>query len=371
MQFKNEIKLKILQLSKYYPPINGGIEIVAEFFSRALTELGHEVNVLSFGQSDKFYTGKYHEKVYQSAEHLKLSSSPLSMSYFKKFYKIIKEDPPQILFVHLPNPFAHEIIKFFSALIKEKKVKVVGVYHSDIVNQVHFRDAYGFYFSRHIHLYDQIICSSLELKSSSAILSSLTLDKVKVFPFCVQGQYQSIPKNSGTDFKGKFLAVGRMVPYKGYDFLIDTFKSLPYGLTIIGTGPLNDSLRKKAGPNINFVGEVSEEEKYQHFKDSDALIMSSINRAEAYGMTIVEAFSVGLPVIASNIDTGVSFLVKDAVTGLKFSVLNQEELTSQIKRLSSDSKLRNELSVNSFNFFKAELNFDAFKGNINYFVTSI
>lgn len=361
--------MKILQLSKYYPPTFGGLEIVAEFFSRAAIDLGHEVKVLSVGKETKHYRGKYGEQVFQCREEIKLNSSPLSLQFYLKFSQLLKTETPDLIFVHLPNPFSHELLKIFSSIIKENKIRVVGIYHSDIINQVTLRDAYNLYFRNSIHLYDNFICSSPNLKETSSILSHLNHEVVKIIPFCIDNPGQVRPRKN--EFKGKFLTIGRMVPYKGFEFLIEAFSTLPYELTVVGEGPLWDSLTSKAGPNVKFLGSVSEEEKYNLFADHDALIMSSINRAEAFGMTIVEAFSAGLPVIASDIDTGVSFLVRDGETGLKFAIKNQSQLHLQIERLMKNSELAENLSRRSTDFFHSHLSYQAFRKNLDQFFAGV
>lgn len=358
-----------MQLSKYYPPTFGGLEIVAEFFSRAALDLGHEVKVLSVGKEDKQYNGKYGEQVFQCKEEIKLNSSPLSLGFLLKFNHLLKNESPDVIFVHLPNPFSHELLKIFSTAIREKGIKVVGIYHSDIINQVTLRDAYNLYFKQSIHLYDNFICSSPNLKETSSILSQLENKKVKIIPFCIDNPSQILPRKN--QFKGKFLTIGRMVPYKGFEFLIEAFSSLPYELTVIGEGPLWNQLTSNAGKNIKFLGSVSEEEKYHLFSDHDALIVSSINRAEAFGMTIVEAFSAGMPVIASDIDTGVSFLVRDGETGLKFGIKNQSQLINQIDRLMKNPDLAEKMSRQSLDFFHSQLSYPAFRNNLKQFLNFV
>ena len=235
--------MKILQLSKYYPPTHGGLELVAEFFSRASIDLGHEVQVLSLGNESKVYQGKFGETVIQSKENIKLNSSPLSAAYWKAFSGILKSKTPEIIFLHLPNPFAHELVKWFRNDLKNKSVRIAGIYHSDIVNQVLLRDAYNLYFMKDIEIYDNFYCSSDNLKESSSVLSLVKKDKVKVIPFCIDHPYSSKIERRQSEFQGKFLTIGRMVPYKGYEFLIESFKNLPYSLTIVGNGPLASKLK--------------------------------------------------------------------------------------------------------------------------------
>lgn len=360
--------MKILQLSKYYPPTFGGLEIVAEFFSRAAIDLGHEVTVLSVGKGPRNYQGRYGEEVLQSNEDLNVKSSPFSLKFLRHFYNILKNDPPAYIFVHLPNPFSHEAIKLFARIIKEKNIKVVGIYHSDIINQVTLRDAYNLYFLNSINFYDSFICSSPNLINTSPILSSVA-KKVKVIPYCIDNMGVELPVRQ-RQFKGRFLTIGRMVPYKGFEFLIECFKHLPYELTIVGNGPLKNELTKMASPNIKFKGSVSEDEKFKMFAEHDALIVSSINRAEAFGMTIVEAFSVGLPVIASNIDTGVSYLVRENETGFKFEIKDQADLLSQLEKFARSPMLVERVARQGREFFEKNLSYEAFKQNLNLFFNS-
>ncbi len=360
--------MKILQLSKYYPPTHGGLEIVAEFFSRAAADLAHETRILSLGPETKVYIGRYGETVYQSKENYNFKSAPISLSYYRKWKELVSDS--DVILVHLPNPLAHELIKLSQAAIKTRKCRVVGIYHSDIVNQVLLRDAYNLYFMKDIELYDDFICSSDKLRKSSSIIGSLPEPKIHIIPYCID-PVNSLPRNAGSSGqKAKFMAIGRMVPYKGYDFLLKSFKDLPFELTMVGDGPLRSELMKNAPKNVNFVGEVTEEEKFRLFSEHDALIVSSINRSEAYGMTIVEAFSSGLPVISSNIDTGVTFLVRNGLTGLTFPILSAPGLTEQVHRLGSDKALREKLGKNCRSFFEEKLSYPAFKKNFKNFLST-
>lgn len=317
------------------------------------------------------YEGRFGEAVFQCNETLKFNSSPFSWSYFKRLKSLLKINPPDIIFLHLPHPFAHEICKWFSSDLKKRNIKVVGIYHSDIINQVNLKNAYNYHFRRHLGMYDKFISSSDELRKSSAILSLLEKDKVKIIPFCIDNKNFKRSSRNSENFSGRFLSIGRMVPYKGFEFLVDSFKSSPYTLTIIGDGPLLKQLKDKAGPNVTFVGNVNEEIKYQLLDQHDALIVSSINRAEAYGMIIVEAFSMGLPVISSDIDTGVSFLVREGKTGLKFPVNDKEMILKQMDRLAKDSSFRKKISENCLEFYSKELNYEAFRKNIDNHLASL
>ncbi len=355
--------MRILQLSKYYPPAHGGLELVAEFFSRAFRDRGDEVTVLALGRENAVYRGRFGERVLQGREDLKLRSSPFSLSYFREFRRYLQQERPDFVLVHLPHPFAHELVVWAKGLLRGSRTKVVGVYHSDIINQVLLRDAYNLHFSRSLDAYDFFVCSSPNLKRSSAVLAGVPDSRVHVIPFCVVGPGSPAPRPR--EFRGRFISIGRLVPYKGYDFLVDAFRRLPYELTIVGCGPLAEKLRARAPANVRFTGEVSDDEKARLLEAHDGLIVSSVNRAEAYGMTIVEAFASGVPVVASAVDTGVSFLVRDGETGLMFEIRDEASLRRKLESFAANPDLLRAVSARALDFYHRDLSYGAFRENVH------
>lgn len=351
--------MKILQLAKYYPPIYGGIELVEKMMTKAHVENGDFVTVHAFDKKDEIHIGEFGEKIFRLKENIKILNAPFSFNYYLQFRKWILNDKPSVIYVHLPNPFMHEVIRSNKKLLNELKVKVIAVYHSDIINKSIFGDIYNFYFSMTVSVYDQIIVSSKNLWRSSAILSVLDEKKQKVVPFCIEEDQVQIPPRAA--IKKKLVSIGRFVPYKGFEFLIKALNNSDYELHIIGNGPLLEKLKKIAAPNIFIHTDLKHHEKNKLISSSDIMIVASTNRAEAYGMTIVEAFSFGIPVIASNINSGVTFLVQNEKTGLTFEVGDTEGFLKQLNRLSSDDLLWQKISRECSTFYQNELTFDKFK----------
>ena len=92
-----------------------------------------------------------------------------------------------------------------------------------------------------------------------------------------------------------YLAVGRLVPYKRTDILIDACSKLGRKLVIVGDGPEMNRLKKRAGKNIEFLGEANE----SHLRDIYARCRALLFAAdEDFGMVPLEAQSFGRPVIA-------------------------------------------------------------------------
>lgn len=97
------------------------------------------------------------------------------------------------------------------------------------------------------------------------------------------------------------LYVGRLSEEKGVTFLVEAWKLLPQlKLTIVGDGPERAFLQKNASPNVRFAGRLDTEQINELMRRSRFLIVPS-KWYEGFPMVIAEAYSNGLPVIASDI----------------------------------------------------------------------
>ena len=92
-----------------------------------------------------------------------------------------------------------------------------------------------------------------------------------------------------------YLSVGRLVPYKRIDLLIDACNQLSRRLVVVGDGPQMKTLKKRAGKNIQFLGEVQESDLSEIYARCRALLFAA---DEDFGMVPLEAQSFGRPVIA-------------------------------------------------------------------------
>lgn len=356
------IPVNVLQLSKFYPPILGGIELVEKMFTRAHSEIGDKVFIVAFRNNENLKpAGEFGEQIEWIDSNLELRSALFNWSFIFKFKNYILENKIKKIYVHLPNPYMHELVRLNSKFLKKNNIVVNAVYHSDIINQKILKIFYNKYFIHTSGIYTNIIVSSENLWKYSSVLAQLPSFKKKVIPFCSEGLMTFFQRSS---FKGKLLAIGRLVPYKGIEFLINAIKDSEFELHIIGDGPLYDELKSLAGKNIFLHKRLSEKDKNLLISESDLLIVSSINQAEAYGMTIVEAFESGLPVIASNINSGVTFLVQNNLRGRVFETLNKESLLSEIRYFKDNEVEYKKNSKNVREFYERELSFNCFKERV-------
>ncbi len=126
-----------------------------------------------------------------------------------------------------------------------------------------------------------------------------------------------------------FLSVGRLSWAKRVDLAIEACNKLEVPLKVVGVGKEEDHLRSIAGPTIEFLGSVSDEELAGLYQGARALIFCALD--EDFGMVPVEAMAYGTPVIALG-QGGVLETVVDGETGILFHEPRVENLIVAIKK---------------------------------------
>lgn len=128
--------------------------------------------------------------------------------------------------------------------------------------------------------------------------------------------------------KGYFLAVGRLIPYKKFDLIIETFNKIGLPLKIAGTGNMEYELRRKAKGNIEFLGYVDDKKLRELYSESEALIFPQL---EDFGITPLESMASGRPVIAYG-KGGALDTVIDEKTGILFKEQTPLHLKAAIEK---------------------------------------
>jgi glycosyltransferase involved in cell wall biosynthesis len=156
--------------------------------------------------------------------------------------------------------------------------------------------------------------------------------------------YETAPKT-----KGYFLAVGRLIPYKKFDLIVETFNDLGLPLKIAGTGIMEESLKKIAKPNIEFLGFIEEERLKTLYSECEALIFPQL---EDFGITPLEAMASGRPVIAYE-KGGALETVIDGKTGVFFKKQDDIHLKAAVEKF-----LKEKHKFNKENIREHAKNFD-------------
>lgn len=139
------------------------------------------------------------------------------------------------------------------------------------------------------------------------------------------------PNRWATNGRGKYFAfVGRFVVEKGIEVLLEAFSNTDFELHIYGYGPLEQRVRDFAElhPNISYKGALPHDELFVELRKCSALIFPSI-WYEGMPLTVIEGFSTGTPVIASNLGA-MSTMIRDHYNGLHFEAGNPNDLAQKL-----------------------------------------
>lgn len=243
---------------------------------------------------------------------------------------------------HYPWPFG-DVLAMLGGMHKP----LVVTYHSDIVRQRALGLVYAplqrLFFRRAaavVATSDAYRFSSQFLKSQAGKLHTipLSLDAGGLPPVDVERE-RSWRERFPDVF---FLFVGVLRYYKGLNYLIDAARQTGLPVVIVGDGPERGRLMLQANglSNVHFLGSVSDADKFALMRLSRALVFPSHLRAEAFGVSLLEASAVGRPLITTDIGTGTSYVNAHGETGLVVPPGDVVALGDAMQRL-----YRNELAA--------------------------
>ncbi len=133
-------------------------------------------------------------------------------------------------------------------------------------------------------------------------------------------------KHSGSRY---LLYYGRVVREKGVETLVNAMAHLPqYKLKVVGRGPLLDSLKQKHLPNVEFVGYKTGNDLFDLVRNATYVVVPS-QWEENNPMTIIEAYSHGIPVLGSRIG-GIPEIIEEGRTGFTFDAFDIDDLMCTI-----------------------------------------
>ncbi len=142
------------------------------------------------------------------------------------------------------------------------------------------------------------------------------------------------------------VGVGSLIPRKGFHVLLDAFARLRAAhprtrLLVVGDGPEREALDVLArslglAGSVHFLGERADVGAI--FRDAGDL-MASASFEEAFGLAVMEAAAMGLPVVATRV-AGTAEVVADGVTGIIVPVEDAEALARGLARLVEDAEAR-------------------------------
>jgi len=272
---------------------------------------------------------------------LTLASTPLCPGMIAE----IRRSEADIVHIHLPNPMA-----VLAYLASGHKGHLVVTYHSDTVRQKVLGALFEPFLHRALRRSSAIIATSPDYRRTSTALARY-LDRCEVVPYGIAvEQFERCDPAAVAQLRSRFgdrlvISVGRLVYYKGFEYLIRAMSQVNGRLLIVGDGPLRGKLQELAhglglDDKVIFAGEIQNEQVIPYYHAANVFALASVARSEAFGIVQIEAMAVGLPVVNTSLDSGVPFVSLHGETGLTVPPEEPDALAAAINSLLDDPQLR-------------------------------
>ena len=329
------MKRKILQICKYNLNAPGGIEIVSKVIHSILKD-NCKITSLSFKRD-------YKQEIFSSEVSKKIDflimNQPISFKYFIYLIKKIREFDNVIY--HHPNPFA-----LFAVLIFLKpETKLTIFWHSDILKGWFLGALLKPIEKVSVSRAQNIIFTSRSYMASSYIKPHLNRDKIKILPLgAAEPAFAKV--HCGTIGQPiQLVFIGRLESYKGVLEMLEelSLADQEVHLSIVGDGSLYTKVLEKyaiVGDHIKIqmMPNVDDEEKNRLLSTADFLILPSRSRAEAYGVVLIEALSMGTPIIVRKVEgsgmNDISYDYNGLKVGFLYEDMGQNTLSIILKKIS-------------------------------------
>ena len=343
---------RIVHFGKYYFPDAGGIESVTASLARGASAAGHSVSVVCFQktstQNEEIIEGV---RVIRAPIAVMVASQPLGLNYFLQCVHVAKG--ADVVHLHVPN-----MLGALCALFVNRKIRLLVHWHSDVINKGFLGKVLSPLESTLLRRADCIVATSQAYADASETLAPFR-NKITIVPIGVpdtkyEGTASVLPPFIRERIKEKkiILSVGRLVPYKGFNILIEGAKHLLADsvVVIVGSGPLQQDLQQAidtagVSDRVLMAGRLSDATLHALFEQAVLYCLPSTYRAEAFGVVLLEAMAYGLPVVATNIPgSGVPWVNQHGTTGLNVPVGDSEALAKTCNQILGSTELQSRLS---------------------------
>ena len=319
----------------------GGAEMIVLQMSRLQREWGHDIRIYAIAS-----LGPLGEQMRREGFVVHSNVGKHLVDSTRAFLKLFREWQPDVVHVHNPTPTIYAALAARIAGVP----KVVSTRHSLVARPWRMQAEIKYGIASRFCDWVVGICNATTDNIRS--LHSVPQRKiVRVYNGTVQiakGPPETWPDKSGFTF----LYVGRLAAVKNHDLLFKAFasalQSVPtLKLWMVGDGPERERLEQLCSTlgisdAVNFWGQHLDVSGF--FSAADAFIMSS--RSEGLPMSLLQAFSIGLPAIVTDVG-GMAEAVKVANAGRTVSLLSADEMTAAILEIAGDGARRMQFAANA------------------------
>ncbi len=348
----------ILQVYKLYKPETGGVISVMRDIATGLANQ-FDFTILVTGKRALPKQEQFPEaRIIRARSYGTLLSLPISISLIPLFWKYARKH--HLVAYHYPTPWFDIAI----ALYFPRNTRLVVHWHAEIMakRQKFFLFFLSPFIRRTLRRADCIIVSNPNMLPHSSFLASVQ-QKCRIVPFgidaddweCKDAKEKKLVAYYRETYKNFFFACGRLIPYKGFDILIRAVQETSLQVVIVGSGPLEQTLKHLAeslgvAQQVVFLGSVSNEQLRCLHTASYAFVFSSVSENEAFGLVQQEAMVRGKAVINTALKSGVPWVARDgkeAITvapndalGLRNAMLYLQQNPEYAQKLGQAGKKR-------------------------------
>ena len=350
--------MRILMINYEFPPIGGGGGNVTNYISKNLAREGHDVCVItsrfrSLPEYEKLDGFEVHRVpvLRKSANvcgvHEMLTFVVSASIYSLKLMRKFRPDIVHVFFGIPSGPVAYLLNKVYATPY------VVFLGGRDVPRPHPDPPFYRLIYGMLAPVIKSIWGNARAVVACSSGLRELALKtdgnvQIHVIPDGVDLSRFRPVERSANPGKVKVLAIGRLIPRKGFDCLI---RSLPevvktakkdFYVEIVGDGPLRADLVRLAEQTqvaqwVKFAGSVPYEQLDEKYQQADVFVLSSL--AEGMPLVVLEVMASGLPIVASRVQ-GIEDLVGRGVNGYLFPPTDHRSLGQHLAAVIDDGASR-------------------------------
>lgn len=355
------MNLRVLHVGKYLPPHPGGMERFLDDLIRAQAEQGLApaavFHRMRGGTGSQLQVPLYPVPVLGETMFV-----PLSPGFPAALARAIREHRPHLLHLHVPNLSAFSAL----ALPAARRLPWVLQWQADVPRDMPhagvraLRRLYGLPERALLRRSRAVVLSTPHYLESSSVLQDFRA-RCRVIPLGMPDTALPPSRRTPDDRHLRVLAVGRLTYYKGFEVLLRALARVPQAeLDLIGGGEGEAGLRALAvelglGERLRLLGRVDDAALAQAYADCDVFCLPSLDRAESFGLVLLEAMRASRAVVASRITgSGVNHVVSEGETALQVPPGDVEALTAALARLAAEPALRERLGAAGRRRFERE-----------------
>jgi len=335
---------RLLLVNKSFWPHVGGMEETVRDLARIATSRW-DVTVLCVSEDAAGLDGTHESyRVVRVGRMAQLLSTPLSIRFQATYQRLASQS--DVIHIHSPYPPAE-----LAAATTRTDGRLVVTYHFDVVRQKFLGPLHRPLLHAVLRRADAIVCSSPNLAATSPMLAPYHSKIVIIPPGIDAGRLglaatesQLVSAIRARYTRPRVLFVGRLVYYKGIEYLIKAAAEVDIDLLIVGRGSLERPLRELASEmgildRTHFLSYLSDCELKLYYHACDVFVLPSIARSEAFGLVLLEAMAAGKPLVTTELGTGTSWVNLNGQTGIVVPPASPTELAAAIKALVAKPEL--------------------------------